>query len=153
MSERELNRVEILAQVDDGRLSLNNAANMLAQTRRQIFRLLKQYRQIGASAIRYKARGHPQTIVSTRPNAPAHCRRSKTVTRISVRSRPLKCQMFHQFRLRRECFGELIQIDGSDHRWFEGRTAAKGQTCQREERLQHDPALPDRKALEDGSVE
>ena len=28
---------------------------------------------------------------------------------------------FHQPRLRRECFGELIQIDGSEHRWFEDR--------------------------------
>src|SRR5258705_892253 len=31
---------------------------------------------------------------------------------------------FHQPRLRRESFGELIQIDGSDHRWFEERGAA-----------------------------
>jgi hypothetical protein len=29
---------------------------------------------------------------------------------------------FHQPRLRRECFGELIQIDGSDHHWFEDRS-------------------------------
>jgi hypothetical protein len=29
---------------------------------------------------------------------------------------------FHQPRLRRECYGELIQIDGSDHRWFEDRS-------------------------------
>jgi hypothetical protein len=28
---------------------------------------------------------------------------------------------FHQPRLRRECFGELIQIDGSERRWFEDR--------------------------------
>jgi hypothetical protein len=28
---------------------------------------------------------------------------------------------FRQPRLRRECYGELIQIDGSDHRWFEDR--------------------------------
>jgi hypothetical protein len=27
----------------------------------------------------------------------------------------------HQSRLRRACFGELIQIDGSHHDWFEGR--------------------------------
>jgi hypothetical protein len=27
----------------------------------------------------------------------------------------------HQPRYRRECFGELVQIDGSDHDWFEGR--------------------------------
>ena len=39
MSERELNRVEVLAQVDDGRLSVDNAANMLGLTRRQIFSL------------------------------------------------------------------------------------------------------------------
>jgi hypothetical protein len=31
---------------------------------------------------------------------------------------------FHQPRLRREAFGELIQIDGSDHRWFENRRDA-----------------------------
>jgi hypothetical protein len=31
---------------------------------------------------------------------------------------------FHQPRLRRENYGELIQIDGSDHRWFENRGAA-----------------------------
>ena len=28
---------------------------------------------------------------------------------------------FHQPRLRRESHGELVQIDGSDHRWFENR--------------------------------
>jgi hypothetical protein len=27
----------------------------------------------------------------------------------------------HQPRPRQECFGELIQIDGSDYRWFEDR--------------------------------
>ena len=27
----------------------------------------------------------------------------------------------HQPRQRRECFGELIQLDGSEHRWFEDR--------------------------------
>jgi hypothetical protein len=57
MSERELNRVEVLAQVDDGRLSVDNAANMLDLTRRQIFRLLKRYRQAGAAAIRHRSRG------------------------------------------------------------------------------------------------
>ena len=29
MSERELNRIEVLAQVDDGRLSVESGANML----------------------------------------------------------------------------------------------------------------------------
>lgn len=32
-------------------------------------------------------------------------------------------RVFHRPRLRRECYGELVQIDGSDHRWFEDRDA------------------------------
>jgi hypothetical protein len=31
----------------------------------------------------------------------------------------------HQPRRRRECVGELVQIDGSEHAWFENR----GETC------------------------
>lgn len=31
---------------------------------------------------------------------------------------------FHQPRLRREAYGELVQIDGSNHRWFEDRGPA-----------------------------
>src|ERR1700712_4872410 len=37
------------------------------------------------------------------------------------RQRPPK---IHQPRNRRSCLGELIQIDGSDHRWFEERAPA-----------------------------
>ena len=29
----------------------------------------------------------------------------------------------HQMRERQACFGELVQIDGSPHDWFEGRAA------------------------------
>ena len=35
--------------------------------------------------------------------------------------RKAKKVMIHQLRERRACFGELIQIDGSPHDWFEGR--------------------------------
>jgi transposase len=37
------------------------------------------------------------------------------------RQRPPK---IHQPRARRACLGELVQIDGSDHRWFEDRAPA-----------------------------
>jgi transposase len=151
MSERELNRVEVLAQVDDGQLTVDNAANLLNLTRRQVFRLLKRYRQDGASAIRHKARG------KTPNNRIHHAKRDYalslvkenypdfgptlaaeklaehhgfTVSRETLRkwmiedgiwlSRKQR-RTFHQPRLRRECYGELIQIDGSDHRWFEDR--------------------------------
>jgi len=35
--------------------------------------------------------------------------------------KPIKIIKLHQTRERRPCFGELIQIDGSHHDWFEGR--------------------------------
>jgi transposase len=35
--------------------------------------------------------------------------------------RKLKKIVTHQLRERRACFGELVQIDGSPHAWFEGR--------------------------------
>jgi transposase len=57
MSERELNRIEVLAQIDDGRLSVGAAANLLDLTERQIYRLLKTYRTDGAAGVRRKARG------------------------------------------------------------------------------------------------
>jgi transposase len=37
------------------------------------------------------------------------------------KSRKAKKVAVHQLRERRACFGELIQIDGSPHDWFEGR--------------------------------
>ena len=40
------------------------------------------------------------------------------------RTRAQRRPKVQQPRLRRPCFGELIQIDGSEHRWFEGRAAA-----------------------------
>ncbi len=151
MSERELNRIEVLAQVDDGRLSVQNGANLLDVTKRQMFRLLKTYRTDGAAAIRHKARGKA-------PNNKIHkAKRDYAVTLLKekyedfgptlaaemlaehhgfkVSRETLRKWMqedgiwlsrkqrrtFHQPRSRRECYGELIQIDGSDHRWFEDR--------------------------------
>lgn len=151
MSERELNRIEVLAQVDDGRLSVHNGANMLDVTKRQMFRLLKRYRTDGAPAIRHRARGkspnnkihkakrdYALALVNENykdfgPTLAAEMlaeHHSFKVSRETLRkwmqedglwlSRKQR-RRFHQPRLRRECMGELIQIDGSDHRWFEDR--------------------------------
>ena len=150
-SKRELNRVEVLAQVDDGRLTVDNAANMLALTRRQIFRLLKRYRLDGASAIRHKSRGrapnnqfhaakrdYALTVIKEQypdfgPTLAAEMlaeHHGFKVSRETVRKWMVEDGLWlsrkqrraiHQPCLRRECFGELIQIDGSDHRWFEDR--------------------------------
>ena len=57
MSERELNRVEVLSQVVQGRMTAMGAAHVLGLSRRQVHRLLVRFRSDGPAAIRHKARG------------------------------------------------------------------------------------------------
>ena len=52
MSERELQRIDVISQVMDGRLSVDAAAHVLAISPRQTFRLLKLFRNDGAIANR-----------------------------------------------------------------------------------------------------
>ena len=152
MSERELNRIEILSQVVDRRMTAVVAANVLDLSRRQVHRLLKTFQTEGAAAIRHKARGRrsnnritpgirdyaitliKENYVDFGPTLAAEMlaeHHDLKVSRETLRrwmqdagiwlSRKQR-RTFHQPRLRRECVGELIQIDGSDHRWFEDRS-------------------------------
>jgi predicted ArsR family transcriptional regulator len=57
MSERELNRIELLSQVTRGQMTAVTAANVLGLSRRQVHRLLKEFQTDGPAAIRHKARG------------------------------------------------------------------------------------------------
>lgn len=59
MSERELQRIEVLAQVLDGSLRSATAASLLGLSQRQVQRLLGQVRDEGAMAVRHKLRGRP----------------------------------------------------------------------------------------------
>jgi len=151
MSEHELNRIEILAQIEDGQLTVTAASNLLNLTDRQTYRLLKKFRIDGPSGLRHQARGkasNNQIHVAKRAYAldlirEDYCdfgptlaaemlndRHGFKVSRETLRkwmqedgiwlSRKQR-KTFHQPRLRREHYGELIQIDGSPHRWFEDR--------------------------------
>ena len=57
MSERELQRVEVLSGVIAGRRTVVAAAAVLGLSRRQVHRLLTRYRSEGAMALRHIARG------------------------------------------------------------------------------------------------
>ena len=50
MSERELNRIEVLSQVTQDRMTAVTAANVLGLSRRQIHRLLKAFQAVGHGA-------------------------------------------------------------------------------------------------------
>jgi hypothetical protein len=118
---------------------------------RQTFRLLSRYEVGGAGALIHQARGRASNrqlsagireyaveLVRTKyadfgPTLATEILQEKhsiTIGRETLRrwlmadgiwlSRKQR-KTFHQPRLRRERFGELVQIDGSDHRWFEDR--------------------------------
>ena len=59
MSERDLQRVQVLGEVTNRRRTVASAAAVLALSTRQVHRLLKAYRLGGAGAIAHKARGRP----------------------------------------------------------------------------------------------
>ncbi|MCO5154020.1 MULTISPECIES: ISNCY family transposase [unclassified Shinella] len=151
MSERDLQRIEVLSKVIVGRLTLVSAAHALELSTRQVRRLLERIRVGGAVSIRHKAVGRPSnnrisdgvrdyavTLVRERyadfgPTLAAEKlaeRDGLQVSRETLRqwmadaglwlSRKQR-RTFHQPRLRREAYGELVQIDGSEHRWFEDR--------------------------------
>ena len=57
MSDGELSRLEVLRDLDQGRLTTQAAAQLLGLERRQVFRLLKAYRTEGATGLISKRRG------------------------------------------------------------------------------------------------
>ncbi|WP_378941209.1 ISNCY family transposase [Mesorhizobium sp. ANAO-SY3R2] len=151
MSERELQRIEVLSKVLKRRMTVVSAAHVLDLTTRQVQRLLKTFQAEGAAALRHKARGRPSNhrfnggvsdlavqlirdhYLDFGPTLAAEklaANHGLVVSRETLRkwmaeagnwlSRKQR-RTFHQPRLRRESYGELVQIDGSDHRWFEER--------------------------------
>ncbi|WP_442504561.1 ISNCY family transposase [Marinivivus vitaminiproducens] len=151
MSERELQRVQVLTEVVHGRRSTVSAAHVLALSVRHTRRLLCAYREGGSVALAHKARGRPSNhriaeCVREQALALVHARYADfgptlaaemlaqahglTVSRETLRHWMIGAGLwlsrrqrrtFHQPRRRREAYGELVQIDGSEHRWFEDR--------------------------------
>ena len=155
MSHKEIERVHILEQVLDGRLSQTMAGKKLGVSSRHIARMLVGYKQHGASALISKQRGaqsnHALTLdfkatvmgivkghyhdfgptFAAEKLLELHCLKvSKETLRFwmieaGLRTQtPRKHKQVHQQRQRRLRMGELVQIDGSFHDWFEGRAEA-----------------------------
>ena len=155
MSKRDLQRIEVLTEVLAGRRTTESAAAVLDVSVRQTQRLLTRYRDGGGAALIHGARGRPasnslsagvreyvlelvrQNYRDFGPTLAAEVlfeRNGIEVSRETLRKWMVEAGLwlsrkqrrsFHQPRLRRESYGELIQIDGSEHRWFEDR----GESC------------------------
>ena len=152
MSKREFTRLEVLLQVQSGRLRIADACELIGLRRRQIFRLLRGLKQDGAISLVSKHRGRPsnnrlpaavrdlamslvrERYVDFGPTFAAEklaelhgCALSRETLRGWMiadglwTDRRHRAPSPHQPRRRRECLGELVQIDGSEHAWFEAR--------------------------------
>ena len=151
MSDGELQRLEVLRDVDRGGLPVRAAAPLLGRSERQVWRLLKAFRSAGAAGLVSKKRGWPsnrRTAAAVRAAALWIVRQnyadfgptlaaeklaaehgfsfsSETLRKWMIadglwRDRKQR-KHIHQPRPRRECVGELVQVDGSEHWWFEDR--------------------------------
>jgi transposase len=151
MSKQELRRVEVLTEVLAGQRTAESAAGVLDVSLRQAQRLVVRYREGGGGALIHKSRGRrasnklgsgvrelvlelvPQNYLDFGPTLAAEVlleRHGIEVSRETLRKWMVEAgvwlsrkqrRSFHQPKLRRESLGELVQIDGSEHRWFEDR--------------------------------
>ena len=116
MSSKELDRLDVVRRVVERRLTQAQAAGILGLSPRQVRRLCVAVEADGASG-----------LVSKKPVEKHGIRLSgETLRRWMVESgiwatKDQRVRQPHQPRQRRDCLGELIQIDGSPHDWFEGR--------------------------------
>ena len=151
MSDGELRRFEVLRDVDRGGLPVRAAAQLLGRSERQVWRVLKEFRAAGAAGLVSKKRGRPsnrRTATAVRAAALWIVRQnyadfgptlaaeklaaehgfsfSSETLRQWMIADGLWCdrkqrKRIHQPRPRRDCVGELVQVDGSEHWWFEDR--------------------------------
>ncbi len=150
MSQRERDRLKVMATVLSGERMQVEASRLLGLTDRTIRRLGRRLKDEGDQGIVHKLRGRP----SNRRIAPQE--RQKVIDayrrdygdfgptlaaeKLAQRGLPVKGQTLRLWLLaeglwqrrrkrdkhrrrreRRECFGELVQADGSHHDWLEGR--------------------------------
>src|SRR5438045_9382331 len=61
MSKQEFSRLEVLLRVQSGRLRVTDACVLIGLQRRQVYRLLGDLKQDGATSLLSKRRGKPST--------------------------------------------------------------------------------------------
>jgi transposase len=151
MSQKELTRLEVIQRVKRKTLKQRQAAELLSISVRQVKRLCQAYQTSGAAGLISKRRGQPsnnrlpaktinqaqQLLRSRYPDfGPTLATEKLAIEGVSLsvetvrqlligeglwRAKAVRRPVIHQLRERRARLGELVQIDGSPHDWFEGR--------------------------------
>lgn len=155
MSDKELTRFNILSGVKNKTLSQIKAAQLLGITDRQVRNLLVLLERNGPRGLVSKKRGHPSNrrrsqrfkeqvlniirekyvdFGPTLANEKLEEKHTISLSTETLRQWMIEAKIWypkrrkiktHPLRKRKECFGEMIQIDGSHEFWFEDR----GEKC------------------------
>jgi hypothetical protein len=152
LSVKERRRLELLSRVKEGTVKLVEAARLVGLSYRQMKRVWKRYRQEGDGGLVHRGRGRRSnrgkeeafrqgvlkryekqywdfgpTLASEYLEKEGLKVDHETLRRWLLSQglwqKQRKRQRHRQWRERRAHRGELIQMDGSDHDWFEGRRA------------------------------
>jgi len=150
MSGKERKRLVVLAEVKQGKLSVAGAGRLMRVCYRQAKRIWHRFQKAGDSGLVHRSRGKPgprrkagrlrsQVLARYRERypdfGPTLAAEKLQQEGLSVDHETLrrwllekglwhsgrKRQQHRSWRERRECFGQMVQLDGSHHDWFEGR--------------------------------
>lgn len=147
--QKELKRLHVIHKVIEGALTQKEAADLVSLSERQIRRIVSRIQEEGEAGVCHKSRGRSsprklpfkQRIVElyqkhypdfgpTLFTEKLKEREGITVSRETVRTWLLEDGLWkkhrrrkthRQWRERKDHFGEMLQMDGSHHDWFEGR--------------------------------
>lgn len=149
LRQRELKRLHVIRKVLEGTMAQAEAAHLISLSGRQIRRIVKRLREEGDEGICHKSRGRPSNrTLSLKERiidlykATYHDfgptlfseklaeREGITVSRETIRTWLTEEDLWkthrrrkthRQWRERKDHYGEMLQMDGSHHDWFEAR--------------------------------
>jgi len=151
MSRRERYRLEAFSRVRRGEITLVKAGELLGLSYRQTKRCFGRYRREGDRGVVHRLRGrasnrqagarqkrrilalYEKKYADYGPTLAAECLSEDDGVTVPVETlrqwllsaglwrKHRRRRPYRQRRARKEYFGELVQMDGSHHDWFEGR--------------------------------
>ncbi len=151
MSLREVNQISVFERLVSKNLKQKEAAKMLNLSVRQIRKKLRKFRELGPISLIHALRGRPannqldkrlvvQAISLVKEKYPDFGptfaseklweNHQLQINRESLRLKMIEADLWRPrarkikhraWRERKECLGELVQLDGSPHPWFEDR--------------------------------
>ena len=151
MTQGELKRLHIVRKALDKSITQAEAANIIGRCLRQVRRIVKRVKREGDSGVIHKSRGKPSnrvlpgrikhralklykekyndfgpTLASEKLFEIDKIKLDDETLRLwlieeNIPYKQRKKRPHRQWRQRKDHFGEMLQIDGSEHDWFEGR--------------------------------